>query len=89
MKTNHLLLILFLLAIMPGFLKAQQTVYYQSVNQNIQTAKELYSAQNYVSAIHQFDQIASQAEENSEVRAEAMFYKALCGLKLDNRNADG
>ncbi len=89
MKTNRFILILFWVAVMPTLLSAQNTVYYQSPSQNIQKAKELYIARNYVSAITQFDQIAKEADENSEVRAEAMFYKALCGLKLDNRNADG
>ncbi len=89
MKTNQFLFFLIWLAIMPSLLKAQQTVYYQSNSQNIQKAKELYSARNYISAIRQFELIAAGADENSEIRAEAMFYKALCGLKLDNRNADG
>ena len=48
----------------------------------------MYLARNYVSAINQFDQIASSSGENSDIRAEAMFYKALCGLKLDNGNAE-
>jgi len=73
---------------MPTLLKAQQTVYYQSISQDIQKAKELYQARNYISAINQFDQIAQQAGGNSEIRAEAMYYKALCGLKLDNGNAE-
>ncbi|MDP2114648.1 MAG: tetratricopeptide repeat protein, partial [Bacteroidota bacterium] len=89
MKNYRFILILFWVAFMPTFLSAQNTVYYQSPSQDIQKAKELYLARNYVSAINQFDQIAREADENSEVRAEAMFYKALCGLKLDNRNADG
>jgi tetratricopeptide (TPR) repeat protein len=75
-------------ALLPTLLHAQQTVYYQSIGQDIQQAKELYLAHNYISAIQQFDQIAAQADANSEVRAEAMYYKALCGLKLDNGNAE-
>ena len=89
MKTYRFIFILFWIAFMPILLTAQNTVYYQSPSQDIQKAKELYIARNYVSAINQFDRIAKEADENSEVRAEAMFYKALCGLKLDNRNADG
>lgn len=89
MKTYRFIFILFWMAFMPILITAQNTVYYQSPSQDIQKAKELYLARNYVSAINQFDQIAREADENSEVRAEAMFYKALCGLKLDNRNADG
>jgi len=51
-------------------------------------AKDLYLARNYISALNQFDQIASMSVENSDIRAEAIFYKALCGLKLDNGNAE-
>ena len=88
MKTTRFVFILFLLASLPVLITAQQTVYYQSVSQKIQKAKELYLARNYVSAINQFDQIASSSGDNSDIRAEAMFYKALCGLKLDNGNAE-
>lgn len=88
MKTNRFVFILLLLTFMPVLLIAQQTVYYQSISPNIQNAKELYLARNYVSALNQFELIASKADENSDTKAEAMFYKALCGLKLDNRNAE-
>lgn len=88
MKTIRFVFILFLLAYSPILIIAQQTVYYQSVSQEIQKAKELYLARNYISAINLFDQIASSSGENSDIRAEAMFYKALCGLKLDNGNAE-
>jgi TolA-binding protein len=79
---------LILLAAASLLTKAQQTVYYQSPSQDLQKAKELYQARNYISAINLFDQVAGQADENSEIRAEAMFYKAMCGLKLDNGNAE-
>jgi len=88
MKSIRFVFILLLLALSPVLSKAQQTVYYQSINEEIQKAKELFLARNYISALNQFEQIAAKAEENSDVRAEAMFYKALCGLKLDNRNAE-
>jgi len=88
MKTNRFVIIILLLVFAPTFLIAQQTVYYQSVSYDIQKAKELYIARNYISALNQFEQIASRSGENSDIRAEAMFYKALCGLKLDNGNAE-
>ena len=88
MKSNWFIFILILVALMPTLSNAQQTVYYQSISQEIQKAKELYLARNYISAINQFDQIAAQVAPNSEIRAEAMFYKALCGVKLDNGNAE-
>jgi len=77
-----------LLAFVPALLIAQQTVYYQSISPEIKKAKELYLARNYISALSEFEQISEKSAENSDVRAEAMFYKALCGLKLDNGNAE-
>ena len=88
MKTIRFVFILFLLALSPILIIAQQTVYYQSVSQEMQKAKELYLARNYISAINQFDLIASSSGENSDIRSEAIFYKALCGLKLENENAE-
>ena len=88
MKSNRFIFILIWIALLPTLVNAQQTVYYQSISQDIQKAKELYLARNYISAINQFDRIAGQVAVNSEIRAEAMFYKALCGLKLDNGNAE-
>ncbi len=88
MNTNRILILLFLLAALALTGQAQQTVYYQSLRPDIQKAKELYQSGNYVSAINEFETIASQSSPNSDVRAEALFYKALCGLKLDNENAE-
>jgi TolA-binding protein len=72
----------------PFLIKAQQTIYYQSKSPAVQNAKQLFLARNYVSALNEFEQIAAQSGENSDARAEALFYKALCGLKLDNDNAE-
>ena len=88
MKTFRSLFLLVVLILSPAFLMAQKTVYYQSVNQEIQKAKELYLAQNYISAMAQFEKIADEAGHNTDIRAEAMFYKAMCSLKLDNGNAE-
>ena len=88
MKSNRFIFILIWMALMPILSNAQHTVYYQSISQEIQKAKELYLARNYISAINQFEQIAAQVPANSEIRAEAMYYKALCGLKMDNGNAE-
>jgi tetratricopeptide (TPR) repeat protein len=88
MMSNRLIFILIWVLLAPTLLKAQQTVYYQSLSQNIQKAKELYLSRNYISAINEFDLIAEQVPDNSEIRAEAMYYKALCGLRLDNGNAE-
>ena len=88
MKTSRFVILLLLFLFASILTQAQQTVYYQSINPEIQKAKELYQVRNYISALNLFDQIALKSDENSDLRAEAMFYKALCGLKLDNGNAE-
>lgn len=88
MKTFRLIFVLFLAVLLPELLRAQQTVYYQSVQSELQKARELYSAGDFVSALNLFDQLANKPENNSDVKAEALYYSALCGLKLDNRNAE-
>ena len=88
MKTYRFVFILILMTLSPFLIKAQQTIYYQSKSPTVQNAKQLFLARNYVSALNEFEQIAAQSGENSDARAEAMFYKALCGLKLDNENAE-
>ena len=88
MKTSRFVILLLLLLFASILTQAQQTVYYQSINPEIQKAIELYQVRNYISALNLFDQIALKSDENSDLRAEAMFYKALCGLKLDNGNAE-
>ena len=49
MKTIRFVVMLILLAAASLLTKAQQTVYYQSPSQDLQKAKELYQARNYIS----------------------------------------
>lgn len=88
MKTNRLLTIIFFCCFLPNWANSQQTTHYQSIESNIEDAKELFRKNNYASALNQFDQIALSADKNSELHAEACFYKALCALKMDNSNAE-
>lgn len=87
-KTYRLFFTLLLIVVSPVLLYAQQTIYYQSAQPEMQKAKELYAAGDYVSAKKQFDQLAARSVNSTETKAEAVFYSALCGLKLDNRNAE-
>ncbi len=88
MNTSRFVILLLLFAFIPCLSHAQQTMYYQSSSPDIQKAKELYINRDYISALNQFERIASMAEDNSDIKAEAMFYKALCGLKLNNANGE-
>lgn len=88
MKSTRYFFLLLILAILPVVSQAQQTIFYQSVNAGLQKGKELYLTRNYIAALNQFEQIAASSGENSDARAEARFYVALCGLKLDNSNSE-
>ncbi len=88
MKTIRLLSIIILYGLPFSFLHAQQTAYYQSVDQEIQIAKELYRKNNFASALKMFEQITENTDEDSELYSEACFFEALCALKMDNGNAE-
>ncbi|HCR91754.1 MAG TPA: hypothetical protein DIW50_15150 [Prolixibacteraceae bacterium] len=88
MKTIRLLLMISLFYLPLSNIHAQQTTYYQSVDQEIQTAKELFRKNNFVSALKLFGQIEDRTDEDSELHSEACFYKALCSVKMDNDNAE-
>lgn len=88
MKSNRFIFIALWVMLLPLTIAAQQTMFQQSPAMQLQKARELFLANNYVSAIHLFDKIATDADNESQLKAEALFYKALCGLKLDNRNAE-
>jgi len=88
MKANRIVVLMLQILFFAVFAEAQQTVYYQSNSPELQNARDLYQARNYISALSLFDRIAAQSEVNSDLQAEATFYKVLCGLKLDNGNAE-
>lgn len=88
MKTIRLLSIIILCCLPFSILYAQQTAYYESVDQQIQKAKELYRKNNFASALRQFEIIAETTDQQSELYSEACFFKALCALKMDNTNAE-
>lgn len=88
MNTKKFIFLFFIMIVLTGINNAQQTIYYKSVNEEMQTAKNLLDTRNYISALKQFEQISTKCDENSDIKTEAMFYIAVCGLKLDNGNAE-
>ncbi|WP_423127576.1 tetratricopeptide repeat protein [Gaoshiqia sp. Z1-71] len=85
MKTR-LLAAIVLVCCITGLAFSQQTSYYQSVSAELHQAKELYTGNQFVSAREQFAAIAAKSEPGSEIQAEAMFYEAICALKLESKN---
>lgn len=87
MKTKQLVLTI-IFCISSSVLFAQKTTIYQSVDKDIQNAKELYRKGNYISALQQFETIEKGTSSDSEIHSEAVFFKSLCALRLDNGNAE-
>jgi tetratricopeptide (TPR) repeat protein len=67
---------------------AQKTSYYPSLEAEIHQAKELFSKNKFIVAQQQFSDIGKKAEAGSEIEAEAMYYQALCALRLENTNSE-
>ncbi len=86
MRTRCFLLIL-IIGLLPAILFAQQTGYYSSLSADIQQAKELFNKNKFIAAQEKFETIARQAGIDSEVQSEAMFFQALCALRLENDNS--
>lgn len=87
MRTRILLfVILFSCISFAGY--SQETAYYPSLEADIHQAKELFSKNKFIVAQQQFSEIIQEAEDGSEIQSEAMFYKALCALRLENKNEE-
>ncbi len=61
----------------------QQTLYYQSISSEVQKAKELYFRNDFIMARELFAGIAEKTDKNSELHITAVFFEALCGLRLN------
>lgn len=66
----------------------QETAYYPSLEAQIHQAKELFTKNKFIVAQQQFEAISKKADNGSEIQSEAMFYKALCALRLETKNGE-
>ncbi len=87
MKTRLILFIVLTCSILQSA-KAQQTIYYQSISEELHQAKELYLKNKFIAAQDLFASIANKSEEGTETYSEARFYEALCALKLETDNSE-
>jgi len=85
MKTLRNLLFLPLLLFLHVHLNAQQTEYFTNIEEEIETAKELYRLEKYNAAFRSFEKIQNMVDENSEIYSEATFFKAVSALKSGHR----
>lgn len=82
MKARFVLFVLSFCLLSP-FVFAQKSINCQSTAEKVQTAKELFTKKQFVSAGEQFRQIAGNSQASPEQRSEASYYQALCTMKVD------
>lgn len=80
---------LVVLLLVAGHVNAQQTEIYTHPNQRYDRARALFDKEQYVQAQAVFDElVASDKDPHSEVRIDAEYYRTICALELQQRNAE-
>ena len=59
----------------------QESAFYSNVQKDVELATELFGNGNYISAFREFQKIQQRVEPQSELYAEAEYYKAVAALK--------
>jgi tetratricopeptide (TPR) repeat protein len=74
--------------LVPASLAQKSEKYYEKAEQ-YRKALDLFEKRKYAAAQSQFDRIMRNGENpHSDIKANASYYRALCGLKLFNNNAE-
>ncbi|GAB1450391.1 hypothetical protein MASR2M47_04470 [Draconibacterium sp.] len=81
MKTLRILYFVPILLFSHLLLNAQETEYYNNVQQQIDIAKELFSKGKYISTFSEFEKIQDRVDKQSELYSEAEYFKSVSALK--------
>jgi len=81
MRTIRILTIFSLFAFYSVSVFSQQTAYYNTIEEEIELARELFKQEKYNSAFRQFEKIQKKVEPKSELHSEAAYFKAVSALK--------
>lgn len=81
MKTFRILYFVLILIFGQLSLTAQQTEYYDNVQQEIDIAKELFAKGKYISTFDEFEKIQKRVDRKSELYSEAEYFKSVSALK--------
>ncbi len=81
MKTLRILYFVPILIFTQLSLTAQETEYYNNVQQEIDIAKELFAKKKYISTFDEFEKIQKQVDKKSELYSEAEYFKSVSALK--------
>ncbi len=88
MKTILFFLILSVSFIISPEAFAQKTAIYQSVEEDLQLARELFRQEKYNAAYRQFEKVQKQVEPKSELYSEALYFKAASALKAGHNSGN-
>lgn len=81
MKTLRILYFVPILIFCQLSLTAQETEYYNNVQQEIDIAKELFGKGKYISTFDEFEKIQKRVDKQSELYSEAEYFKSVSALK--------
>lgn len=88
MKTFRIVFLLALSIIINTSLFAQQTAYFDHIQQKIDVAKDLYKHKKYVAAYREFEKIQAEVDVKSEVYSEAEYFRSSAALNAGYRSGD-
>ena len=89
MKINKIIIIQVIFWSFFSVLEAQQSVYFTDLNADFLKGKELFEKEKYANAKEYFGKAQqSLSGENTNLKAEAAYYEALCAVKLFNEDAE-
>lgn len=81
MRTIRILIIFSFFAFYSVSVFSQQTAYYNTIEEEIELARELFRQEKYNSAYRQFEKIQKKVEPESELHSETAYFKAVSALK--------
>ena len=80
-RTSYFLSFIIVLSLFSSKLLAQQTAYFDDIQQEIDLAKELYRSEKYLAAYRAFEKIQSKADQQSEIYSESEYFKSAASLR--------
>ncbi|MDD4644712.1 MAG: tetratricopeptide repeat protein [Bacteroidales bacterium] len=80
---------IFLLMLLNGSVKAQQSAIYRDQDADLKEGLELFHKAQYGAAQHRFTEYLSRTEnQETTSRVDAAFYQAICAIRLDHNNGE-
>ncbi len=81
MKKIYIILFTLMIIITALPLFAQQTAFYEDVEEDIQLAEKLFNQCRYSAAYRQYEKVQEKVDPKSEIYTESMYHKSVAALK--------